>query len=97
MKYRNCCNCGAPLHFNNNNNELKKYVECEYCGTQYGLDENNEIKDYQIELLVHGKKRKFYISNLECTKLFGDAMRDSCGLLHGNVVAEKYKLELVEI
>ena len=33
MKYRNCCNCGAPLHFNNN--ELKKYVECEYCGTQY--------------------------------------------------------------
>lgn len=95
MKYRNCCNCGAPLQFDRN--KLGNYIKCEYCGTQYELDENNEIKDYQIELLVNGKKRRFYISSLACNKIYGDAKRDSCGLLHGNVIAEKYKLVLVEI
>lgn len=95
MKYRNCCNCGAPLQFDRN--KLENYIKCEYCGTQYGLDENNEIKDYQIELLVHGKKRKFYISNLECHKIFNGSERNLAGELHTNVVKEKYKLVLVEI
>ena len=95
MKYRNCCDCGAPLQIDRN--KLENYIKCEYYGTQYELDENNEIKDYQIELLVNGKKRKFYISNLECHKIFNSARRNLAGELHTNVVAEKYKLVLVEI
>lgn len=49
VKAKTCINCGAPLHSN----------ICDYCGTEYEIDDEEQIKDYlqafeseEIELSV---------------------------------------------
>ena len=75
MEYlTNCKNCNAPLYYDD-----EDYAKCQYCGTEYHYDkiykkkkmiENTnyvarQIDDRTIELELYGKKKKFYISEVE--------------------------------
>lgn len=57
----NCKNCGAPLHYNLKN----RMATCDYCSSEYHLDNLGIIEEYKVELDVFGKREKFYISNVE--------------------------------
>ena len=66
MKEKMCINFGAPIHSN----------ICEYCGTEYELDEKQnckqkgkQINDFTYELGVDGKKYLFYLGNVEVIKI----------------------------
>ena len=94
MKAKMCINCGAPLHSN----------VCEYCGTEYELDENNnnknsgkQINDYVFELEINGEKSSFYLDELTVEDVFLDAYRDAEGLLHRQMGKRKRKLSLIEM
>lgn len=55
----NCKNCGAPLHYENN------LAICSYCGTEYHIDCDGRIEEYNVTLNVLGENKQFYISNIE--------------------------------
>ena len=57
----NCKNCGAPLHYNFKN----RIATCEYCTSEYHLDDLGIIEEYKVELDIFGKRVKFYITNIE--------------------------------
>ena len=89
-----CINCGAQLHSN----------VCEYCGTEYELDDNNnnknsgkQISDYIFELEINGEKSNFYLDKLNVENMFLDSYRDSEGVLHRKMDKRKRKLSLIEI
>lgn len=60
MDQTNCKNCGAALHFDRE----KRLAICNYCGTEYHLDNLGRIEEYMVELEIMGKRRKFYISSV---------------------------------
>ena len=76
MEYlTNCKNCNAPLYYGD-----EDFAKCDYCGTEYHYDKiykrtkkddmNNKFKtkqidDRTIEIELYGKKRRFYISEVE--------------------------------
>ena len=89
----NCINCGAPLKFTDD-----EVIKCEYCHTQYNIDPiTKQISEYIVEITILGKKRKFYIGDLTLNKLCGDAYRNLDGSLHQHLIAEKLKLNLIEM
>ena len=51
----NCINCGAALHG----------TKCDYCGTEYHLDDLGRIKEYYVKLELFGQIREFYIGCIE--------------------------------
>ena len=83
----NCINCGAPLH-----NE-----KCEYCGTEYHLDNFGQINEYKVKLNILGKEKYFYISNVETHSIYGDCSRDISGRLVGSKICDKLKIQLIEM
>lgn len=87
MKQTNCINCGAPLH-----NE-----KCDYCGTEYHLDNNGQINEYKVKLNIMGEEKEFYISKVEKNAIFGDAYRNMEGNLVINKICDKLKIQLIEI
>ena len=75
MEYlTNCKNCNAPLYYGE-----KPFTKCQYCGTEYHYDkiykktkmidiDNNiakQIDERTIEIELYGKKKRFYISEIE--------------------------------
>lgn len=75
MEYlTNCKNCNAPLYYGN-----EPFTKCQYCGTEYHYDkiykktkmidiDNNiakQIDERTIEIELYGKKKRFYISEIE--------------------------------
>lgn len=56
-KMTNCKNCGGVLH-----NQSSKICICEYCGTEYHLDDLGHIEEYKVKLDVMGREMMFYIS-----------------------------------
>lgn len=65
MDRTNCKNCGAPLHYNKDEELLK----CDYCGSEYEFIPT--IKDFRqvIKFYIGGRVRKFYISEIRCTPI----------------------------
>lgn len=52
-EYRNCTNCGAPLHYDETN--YGSVAKCQYCGTEYHI----EIDDFcDISANAHNKIQK---------------------------------------
>lgn len=90
---QNCINCGAVLHYENNK------AICDYCKSEYLLDQLGRIEQYKVELEIFGKKHKFYISKLELKSLFKDSYIDMTTgrLIKVNKVCDKLKLELIEM
>lgn len=84
----NCINCGAPIHNN----------KCDYCGTEYTLDEMGRINEYKVKLNILGEDRCFYIGDIKVNRLFSDGpYRNFNGDLVANEIAKKIKLTLIEM
>ncbi len=60
-KMTNCKNCGSALH-----NQNSRICKCEYCGTEYHLDDLGRIEEYKVKLDVMGREMMFYISEIRC-------------------------------
>ena len=93
MTAKTCINCGAPLHSN----------ICDYCGTEYKLDEENnhlqkgkQINDFIYELDIQGKPYRFYVGDVQ-TSTIADTIRDYSGKSKSIVHCVKRKLTLIEI
>ncbi len=56
----NCKNCGAALHFD----RKKRLAICDYCHSEYHLDDLGRIKEYMVELEIFGKRMQFYIDSI---------------------------------
>lgn len=56
----NCKNCGAVLHYDLKN----RIAKCEYCSTEYHLDNLGRIEEYKVELDIYGQRRTFYIDSI---------------------------------
>lgn len=87
----NCKNCGGTLKYE------KEKVFCPYCGAIYHLDNVGRIEEYKVELEIYGKKRKFYIGEIEIHHIVADVTRNIDGHLRGKKMGEKMKINLVEI
>jgi hypothetical protein len=84
----NCINCGAPLH-----NE-----KCDYCGTEYHLDNCGQINEYKVKINILGQEKEFYIGRIERHSLFSaDTCRNIDGSLSSSKICDKLKLELIEM
>lgn len=83
----NCINCGAPLHSD----------KCDYCGTEYTLNEFGQIKEYIIKLNILGEEKEFYIGDIEKHKICSNAVRDPSGFLVHDEIGNKLTLKLIEI
>lgn len=69
----NCKNCGAPLHY-----DLKSRIaKCEYCSTEYHLDDLGRIEEYKVEIEVYGQRRTFYINSI--SQEYDNYEYDCCG------------------
>jgi ribosomal protein L31 len=83
----NCLNCGAPLHYNDNDTICK----CKYCDTEYHLKKDvsgvKQIEEYEIELEIMGEKHKFYIGDFKLNHICKDNYRD----INGNMIYQKIK------
>lgn len=93
MKAKTCINCGAPLHSN----------VCDYCGTEYELDEENnhtqkgrQINEFIYELDIQGKPYQFYVGKVEVNKLT-DVGIDENGRVIPIHLDTKRKLTLIEM
>lgn len=64
----NCKNCGATLQYDLKN----RMAKCEYCGSEYFLDNLGRIKEYMVELEIFGERRKFYISNIKVEPIYSE-------------------------
>lgn len=82
MEYlTNCKNCNAPLYYGE-----EPFTRCQYCGTEYHFDkiykktkmvdvDNNvarQIDDRTIELELYGKKRRYYIGEINFEPIIYD-------------------------
>lgn len=89
----NCINCGAILTSN----------KCEYCGTVYETDSENNINlgtdsvnGLTVTLTISGEKHKFYVSEVDLRYVGGEIYRDECGNLCREASVAKRKLTLIE-
>lgn len=92
---RNCCNCGAPLKFNENNYESS--VKCQYCRTEYHIDRLGKIEEYKVKLMIRGKIHEFYLSEFRVNNIYSDCYRNSNGKLIANKTSEKMEISLIEM
>ena len=83
----NCINCGAPLHSD----------KCEYCGTEYHIDNYGQINEYKVKLNILGEEKKFYIGKVEKNSIYGDCKRNINGTLTENKICDKLRIELIEM
>lgn len=93
----NCANCGAPLNFLLEENGI---VRCGYCGTQYHVNHDGvtpKIDEYYVEFDFMGKKRKFYIGDVEKHEISHNAYRNANGDLVVDRVSSKLKMNLIEL
>lgn len=84
----NCLNCGAPLRYDKTS--YGRSCKCEYCGTEYHIDEIGEVEEYTVKLKINGEIHKFYISDLEIHHLYND------GRLYQSKIGKKMKAKLIE-
>ena len=71
-------------------------AKCEYCTSEYHLDDLGRITEYQVELEIFGERRKFYISNIEIEQLYNDLYRDRVGkLIACSTGKQEYKITLI--
>lgn len=89
MDQTNCKNCGAPLKHNNS-----RITKCEYCGTEYHQDIYGRLEEYYVTLEIFGKKRRFYMNNIEVEYL-SDSFRTLDGELHQVRTGEEIRMELI--
>lgn len=89
----NCINCGAILTSN----------KCEYCGTEYKTDKNNNINlkgktidDYTVELEINGQVCKFYIADMQVNTMGGETLYGNDGKLKRTTPHTSRKLILVQ-
>lgn len=82
-EYRNCTNCGAPLHYDETN--YGSVAKCQYCGTEYHIDKLGRIEEYKVSLKFQGKIIDFYISQIEYKPIEVDTYRTLDGTLHTSV------------
>lgn len=94
MKAKICINCGAPLHTN----------KCEYCDTEYEVDIDNnichkgrQINEQILEIEINGGLHRFYISDIETNVIYSKERRLRNGYLAKNILAEKRRIELIEV
>ena len=71
----NCKNCGAPLKYDLNN----RIATCQYCNTEYHLDNLGRIEEYKVELEIMGQKRIFYIDCVTIEPVYVDVYRTISG------------------
>ena len=93
---QNCINCGAPLHYNNDD----LICRCDYCGTEYHIKKESgicSISEYEFELEIAGKKRKFYAGDIKLNKLCFDSYRNARGELVKGKTIDKLKMTLIEM
>ena len=88
-----CDNCGSPLKYNKKDYSCK----CDYCGTEYYVTQDGELKGQYVELEIFGEKHKFYMSNIENCNLYGACGRTKNGTLYSNLITRKMKVTLIEI
>lgn len=88
-----CINCGAPIHSN----------ICEYCGTEYELDEKQnckqkgkQINDFIYELEIDGIKHSFYVGNIQVTPFVHIQRNEKNGRLEDKGFIKR-KITLIEI
>lgn len=93
VKPMNCINCGAVLTSN----------KCEYCGTVYETDSENNINlgtdsvnGFTVTLTISGEKHKFYVSDVDVRYVGGNIYYDENGNLCRKVPVAKRKLTLIE-
>lgn len=86
----NCKNCGAPLHYDLKN----RIATCEYCSSEYHLDNLGIIEEYKVELDIFGKREKFYIVNIEVERTYND-YRTVDGYMRRLPQKDTIKLELI--
>lgn len=90
----NCLNCGAPLHYDET--LYGKSCKCEYCKTEYHIDEIGEVEEYSVKIKINNKIHKFYISDLKINHINNDCYRDSRGRLHSKKIGTKMTAKLIE-
>lgn len=90
----NCLNCGALLHYDKT--VYGRTCTCEYCKTEYHIDEIGEVEEYTVKLKINGKIHKFYISDLEIHNLYNDSCRDLSGRLYQSKIGTKMKAKIIE-
>ncbi len=95
MYYINCKNCGAPLHYDINN--YGKFAKCDYCNSEYHIDNKGKIEEYKVKLDIQGKERNFYIQDIKVNPIFEYCGRDISGKIYCKNSQEKLKITLIEI
>lgn len=94
-EYKNCLNCGAPLHYGKN--DYDNIARCVYCGTEYHIDRLGKIEEYKVKLVVFGKIHEFYISELEFYNIYEDVYRNIGGQIVTVESRPKIAIKLVEM
>lgn len=91
----NCKNCGAVLHYDIKN----RLAICDYCSTEYHLDNLGRIEEYKVEIEVFGQRRTFYIESITQsydTCEFDCGFADASGKSFVVRTGGNLKMELVE-
>lgn len=71
-------------------------AKCEYCTSEYHLDDLGRIIEYKVDLEIFGERRKFYISNIEIEQIYGEAYRNLAGKLITSLpIKQEYKITLI--
>ena len=91
-KMTNCKNCGSALH-----NQNSKLCKCDYCGTEYHLDDLGRIEEYKVKLDVMGREMWFYISEIECEPITIDCTYLDCVNSRRIVERNDLKITLVSL
>lgn len=90
----NCKNCGSVLHFDREH----KLAICEYCSSEYHLDNLGMIEEYKVELEVMGERMTFYINCITVEPEYFE-LETTCLNEFNNAVVKRnkdtIKLELV--
>ena len=79
-EYRNCLNCGAPLHYDETS--YGSTAKCKYCNTEYHIDKLGRVEEYKVSLKMQGKIIDFYIGTIEVKPIDVDTYRLVDGTSH---------------
>lgn len=72
----NCLNCGAPLHYDENN--YGSCARCKYCDTEYNIDKLGRVEEYKVKLKMQGKIISFYLGSMVYEPVMIDTTTMSC-------------------